>query len=197
MTRRCSVFQTGLFIIGSLVCTLPAATGKTAAKPKNEPPQDRIDILANVAMTGGPVVRLTMTQHYSRAYVYVEHASHQLTLLDVTDGQHPSVVAQLPASEAGSVLTAAGDAALISSESAADGPTTAPVKTKTMTIVNFADRNHPHTVRQFANVTCSALDEHRGLVFVANDEGLWILHRNPAEDPEVQERYAHDVVYSH
>ena len=53
-----------------------------------------------------------------------------------------------------------------------------------MSIISFADPAHPETVKQFANVTCTALDEHRGLIFVANDEGFWILHRNPAEDPE-------------
>ncbi len=140
-----------------------------------------------------------MTRHYSRSYLYLEHASHSLTLVDVTDARHPIVMANLdlPVNEAGTVLTAAGDAALISSE----GSTTsaAPEKTpeKTMTIVNFADRAHPQTVRQFVKVTCTALDDNRGLVFVANDEGLWILHRNPAEDPEVQERYAHEVLYNH
>jgi hypothetical protein len=135
-----------------------------------------------------------MTQHYSRSYLYLEHASHALTLIDVTDARHPSIVANLdlPASEAGSILTAAGDAALVSSDAAQ--PRTA---VKTMSIVSFADPTHPQTVKQFANVTCTALDDHRGLIFVANDEGFWILHRNPAEDPEVQERYAHEVLYNH
>ena len=195
MMRRQSTLQTGLFIVVALTgaLVLPAAGAKT--KHQNDVPQDRIDILSNVPIAGGPITRVTVTQHYSRSYLYVEHASHVLTLLDVTDGKHPSVVGnfELPATESGSVLTAAGDTALVSSDSTPP----AALKTKTMTIVNFADRAHPQTVRQCANVNCTALDDHRGLVFVANDEGLWILHRNPAEDPEVQERYAHDVLYNH
>jgi hypothetical protein len=168
-----------------------------AAKNKakaDSPPQDRIDILANVTVAGGPVTRVTMTQHYSRSYLYLEHASRALTLIDVTDARHPSVVSNLdlPASEAGSVLTAAGDTALISSDTTQPG-----TAAKTMSIVSFADPAHPQTVKQFANVTCTALDDHRGLIFVANDEGFWILHRNPAEDPEVEARYAHDVLYNH
>jgi hypothetical protein len=187
-------FPTGLiFIIASLAVSY-GAPPKTKAKPENAS-QDRIDILANVAVTGGPIIRVSMTQHYSRSYLYLEHASRGLTLIDVTDPRHPSIVTNLdlPASEAGSILTAAGDTALISSD--ATQPASSP--NRTMSIVSFSDPAHPQTVRQFTNVTCTALDDRRGLIFVANDEGFWILHRNPAEDPEVQERYAHEVLYNH
>jgi hypothetical protein len=188
------IFTTRIFIIFAAAATLGIASAKSKTKPPVAPP-DQIDILANVPVTGGPITRFTMTQHYSRSYLYLEHASHSLTLVDVTDARHPTVVANfdLPAAGSATVLTAAGDAALISSGS----PTPNSVTEKTMTIVSFADRTHPQTIRQFAKVTCTALDDNRGLVFVANDEGLWILHRNPAEDPEVQERYAREVLYNH
>jgi hypothetical protein len=192
MVQRLARFQTGLLIIIASVA-LPS-WGAAKGKPKAETaPQDHIDILATVTIAGGPVTRVTMTQHYSRSYLYLEHASRTLTLIDVTDARHPSIVTNLdlPANEAGSVLTAAGDTALLSSDTVQRG--SAP---KTMSIVSFADPAHPQTVKQFANVTCTALDDRRGLIFVANDEGLWILHRNPAEDPEVQERYAHQVLYN-
>jgi len=171
---------------------------KTKAKAAVTP-QDRIDVVANVPVTGGPVTRVTLTQHYSRSYLYLEHASRAVTLLDVTDPRHPSIVANLdlPASEAGSILTAAGDTALVSYDVAQPGQSGESPATKTMSIVSFADPAHPQTVKQFAKVTCTALDDRRGLIFVANAEGFWILHRNPAEDPEVQERYAHDVLYNH
>jgi hypothetical protein len=154
-------------------------------------PQDRIDVLANVPVTASPIVRVTTTQHYSRSYLYLEHASGELTLVDVTNPKQPSIVSNL--GQSGSILTAAGDAALVSSE-AAQTPVQA---SKTISIVSFADPAHPRTVKQFAHVTSTASDERRGLVFVANDEGLWILHRNPAEDPQVQADYAHEVWYNH
>jgi hypothetical protein len=193
--RRLARFQTGLILIIASAVGPSWAAAKSKAKSETTP-QDRIDILANVAITGGPVTRVTMTQHYSRSYLYVEHASRALTLIDVTDARHPSIVANLdlPASEAGSILTAAGDTALVSSDAA---PARNSPATRTMSIVSFADPAHPQTVKQFANVTCTAMDDRRGLIFVANDEGFWVLHRNPAEDPAVQEQYAHDVLYNH
>jgi hypothetical protein len=194
MLRRPASFPTGFLFIIAAVLTPSGAIAKSKAKPESVS-QDRIDILANVAVGDGPIARLTMTQHYSRSYLYLEHASRTLTLIDITDARHPSIVANvdLPPSAAGSIVTAAGDAALVSSDAAQP----APPRSRTMSIVSFADPAHPRTVKQFANVTCTALDDRRGLIFVANDEGLWILHRNPAEDPEVQERYAREVLYNH
>jgi hypothetical protein len=177
----------------SLLCMPPWCAGKDKGK-HDDVAQDRIDILANLAIEGGPVARFTVTRHYSRSYLYLEHTSHSLTLVDITDPNHPSLVSKLnlPANEAGPILAAAGDAALVSAAPvAADAP-----RTTTMSIVSFADHGNPRTLKQFNRVTCSALDNPRGLIFIANDDGLWILHRNPAEDPEVQERYAHDVLYN-
>ena len=190
------LLKTALLTIVTLTSTLPVASARDKAKPQGateKKNQDQIDILANLPVSGGPITRFTMTRHQSRSYLYVEHASHHLTLLDVTDAQHPTVLANLEAPASGAVLVAEGDAALISSDEAAAAP--AAIKPKTMSIVSFADPAHPQTVRQFEKVTCTAVDDPRGLVYVANDSGLWILHRNPAEDRELQERYAHQVVY--
>jgi hypothetical protein len=185
--------RTGILIIVAVASTLCTATGKT--KAKQPAPADQIDILANVPVPGGPVSRLTVARHSSHSYLYLEHVSHVLTLVDITDAQHPTVLANLdlPATGSGTMLVATGGVALISSEESAP----APVTEKTMSIVSFADRAHPQTIRQFNKVTCTALDERRDLVFVANDQGLWILHRNPGEDSEMQERYAHEVLYNH
>jgi hypothetical protein len=160
------------------------------ASDKKNKDQDHFDIVSHLPDSDGPATRFTVTRHVNRSYLYVEHASHALRLFDVTDATHPK---DLGLSASGTVFAAAGDAALISSDN--DGIATP--KEKSLTIVSFADPAHPQAIRQFNKVTCTAVDEARGLVFIANDEGLWILHRNPADDRELQERYAHDVLYNH
>jgi hypothetical protein len=40
-------------------------------------------------------------------------------------------------------------------------------------------------------------DERRGLIFLANPEGIWILHQSFAEDPEVEKEYARRILYDH
>jgi hypothetical protein len=40
-------------------------------------------------------------------------------------------------------------------------------------------------------------DDRRGLIFVANADGIWILQQHLALDPEVEKAYANYVLYSH
>ena len=40
-------------------------------------------------------------------------------------------------------------------------------------------------------------DERRGLIYVADGEGIWILHQSYAEDPEVEKEYTKHVLYDH
>jgi hypothetical protein len=49
--------------------------------------------------------------------------------------------------------------------------------------------------REFAGVTAVSRDDRRGLIFVANPEGIWILQQHLAEDPEVEKAYANYVIY--
>jgi hypothetical protein len=165
-----------------------AARSKKATPP---PPQDQIEILANVPVSGDPITRFTVTQHYNRDYLYAEHSSQKtLTLVDITDPRHPQLVADLDMASA-SLLTAAGDAALVSSNAPA---TTGPVQT--ISIMNFSDRAHPQTVRQFANVSTIKLDEKLGLILLADEKGVWILKRKLAEDPAEEERYAQYILHN-
>ena len=45
-------------------------------------------------------------------------------------------------------------------------------------------------MREFTGVTAITRDEHRGLVFLADGSGIWILQQKLAMDPEVEKAYA-------
>jgi hypothetical protein len=173
-----------------LCCTLAAFS--SFARSKSEPaPKDSFDVVAHLALTGGAVTSLVTTSHFSRNYLYTQClSSHIVTLFDVTDFATPKVLSQMSSSD--SLLAAAGDAILISADPSASAP-----NVKKISIVDFSDKSKPKIVREFAGVTSMTVDAHRGLVFLANAEGLWILHRNQPIDPEIQERYAHEVLYNH
>jgi len=40
-------------------------------------------------------------------------------------------------------------------------------------------------------------NEQHGLIFLANPEGIWILHQRFSEDPEVEKDYARHLLYDH
>jgi hypothetical protein len=188
---------TFLFLFAGLAAFAPEAHAKDK-KPKAPPagPKDEIEVVGHIAPTGGPVQHFFTTQHYSSYYLYAEHETGQnVTLIDVTNTNRPSVlgdVAYTANSGSASLSVVAGTAALVTSEPAAAGSAQAP---RTIRIMDFSDPQNPKVAREFSGVTAMSRDDRRGLIFVANTEGIWILRQRLAEDPEVEKAYANYVIY--
>jgi hypothetical protein len=179
------------------------AVGPAAAKDKRPkaPPagaQDAIQVVGHLPAAGGPVVRFLATQHYSSYYVYAERGNGEsVTLIDVTRPAQPSVVVDVayPAGGPGSLFAAAGTAALVT-----EGPPAVPPRPpapQTIRIMDFSDPLHPKVAREIAGVTAISRDDRRGLIFVANSDGIWILRETIALDPQAEKDYARYVVYDH
>lgn len=163
-------------------------------KPKL-PPQDSIEVVAHIALTTGPVLRLLTTEHYSSYYLYAEHgAGAPVTLIDTTQARHPAVLAEVayPTTGSDSLVVVSGTTAL-----AASGAASQPATPQTIRILDFSDPRNPKVAREFNGVTAINRDDRRGLIFLANPDGLWILHQSRADDPEVEKAYAHHVLYDH
>ena len=163
-------------------------TGKSQAAA-----QDEIVVASHVALPGGPVTRFVVTQHYRRTYLNAEHgADSSATLVDVTSLESPAVLAEMPlsGSASGSLVSVAGNAALVRSSgpSTSNVPSSAP---QTFRIMSFADPLHPAVKQEFAGVIAMDLDERRGLIFLANNQGLWILQQHYAMDPEAVKEWEH------
>lgn len=161
-------------------------------KPKADP-EDAIQVVGHIPVTGGPVKRFFTTQHYSNVYLYAEHETGgNVTLIDVSKASQPKLLAEVAYGDsAGQGLSlVAGTAAMVTSE--ASPPPAAP---QSIRIMDFSDPAHPKVAREFTGVTAMSRDDHRGLIFIANADGIWILQQHLAEDPEVEKAYAYQVVY--
>ena len=183
----------GLLVFSTAV---QAKDKKIKAAPKE--PKDAIEVVGHIPLTNGPVKRFLATQHYSSSYLYAEHDDGKgVTLIDVTKVRQPSVLADVayPSNgESGSLFAVAGTAVLVAEE---QGAVTQIATPQTIRIMDFSDPLHPKVAREFAGVTAISRDQGRGLIFLANPEGIWILHQTFAEDPEVEKAYANYVLYSH
>lgn len=118
----------------ALLAAAPFLAGKDIQTPSGN---DRIDVIAHIPLSGGPVVQLTPSVHWRRNYLYLGHGSESpVTILDVTDPTAPKAVGtlDLPMQEAnGNVSTVVGNAVLVASS-------TSPPAPETVTILNFAER---------------------------------------------------------
>ncbi len=174
----------------------PCASARNK-KPKAADPKDEIEVVGHIPLTGGPVKRFLATQHYSTYYLYAEHANGgNLTLIDVTKTDQPAVladVASAPNGASSNLTVVAGTAALVSSQPAASS--SAVQAPQTIRIMDFSDPQNPKVAREFTGVTAMSKDGGRGLIFVANADGIWILQQHLAQDPEVQKAYEDYVIY--
>jgi hypothetical protein len=184
-------------ILAGLTMLAPLVNAKDK-KPKAAAPKDEIEVVGHIPVTNGPVRQFLATQHYSSYYLYAERGPGQAaTLIDVTRISQPAVLAEVayaPDSGSGSLSVVAGTAALVSSEPATPAATQPP---QTIRIMDFSDPANPKVAREFTGVTAMSRDAGRGLIFVANADGIWILRQHFAEDPEVQKAYEDYVLYAH
>jgi len=182
-----------LLLAGLVLAPCASARNK---KPKAADPKDEIEVVGHIPLTGGPVKRFLATQHYSSYYLYAEHENGgNLTLIDITKTDQPAVladVASAPNGASSNLTVVAGTAALVSSEPAASTAAQAP---QTIRIMDFSDPQNPKVAREFTGVTAMSKDGGRGLIFVANADGIWILRQHLAQDPEMQKAYEDYVIY--
>lgn len=183
--------------LGTLVTAAMILTSGLCAKDKHPKPdpQDAIEVVGHIPLNNGPVQRFIATQHYSSYYLYAEHQDGKtVTLIDVTKAAHPAVLADVayPASEGSTSLSAvAGTAALVASEP----QTPTRPSPQTMRLMDFSDPQHPKITREFTGITAMNRDDRRGLIYLANADGIWILHQALAEDPEIERIYDYYVTY--
>jgi hypothetical protein len=51
--------------------------------------------------------------------------------------------------------------------------------------MDLSDLQHPIVAREFRGVTAIAGEGRRGLIFLANSDGIWLLQQSLALDPEI------------
>jgi len=187
---------TSMIFTALLVCGT-AAHAKDKAKAPPAAPKDEIAVVGHIPLFGGPVTGFQSTQHYSSYYLYAEHdAGKSVTLIDITKAARPLVLTDASYSTSGGsqgLLAVAGTAALVGSAPAA-APVTAAAP-QTLRIMDFSDPANPKVAREFTGVTAIGRNDARGLIFVANPEGIWILQQHLAEDPEMLKAYDDYIRY--
>jgi hypothetical protein len=179
-----------LLLLGAAVLVPLSAKDKKAKSA----PQDEIQVVGHIPLTGEPVTHFFSTQHYSDTYLYAEHQNGgEVTLIDVTRAARPKMLGEVRYAPAGShgLTLVAGTAALATSEPAAP----AGAVPQSIRIMDFSDPANPKVAREFTGVTAMGRDDRRGLIFVANADGIWILQQHLALDPQVEKAYAYYVVY--
>lgn len=173
----------------ALVASVPAMANNT--KPTEVPAK----VLAHLALREAPGSEMLLLPKGDKQYLYVQKASKQgFTVIDVSKPAIPSLVNKSGSSTdaaAGKLELAGPDVGLaeIPDRNSKGVIRSAENPTETVRILDLSDPAHPKVLQTFTGVTSTLQDPGRGLIYLANNEGLWILsHAKPGFTPAKKKR---------
>jgi hypothetical protein len=154
---------------------------------KDEPPKKPTDVPATVIAhlplpqtTGN---QMLLQKEEGKQYLYVQQASKQgFMVVDVSKPEKPNLLkrsAEPNAATAGNMEMVAPDVAIAESPEKKPGTlTSSNHPTQTVRILDLSDPRNPKTLHEFNGVTSLLPDGGHGLIYLTNNEGLWILRYN-------------------
>jgi hypothetical protein len=172
---------TALVLLASLATTAPGADGKHPAVKLSEQPAI---VVAHLDLSGIQTSQMDLQENGGKQYLYIGANSNEgLTIVDVTNPDQPNVIKSLAwpnkASTGGLQMVSGGLALAEGADSDSVAAELAP-STRTVKVLDLSDPTNPRTVLSFSRVTSTLEDEARDLVYITNDQGLWILRNNQA-----------------
>jgi hypothetical protein len=155
-----------------------AAAPSMFAKPKEKKSAvSNLGVIAHVQLDGGSATHMVLMEKNGKEYLYLGLASSSgVCVFDVTT---PAVPRKLERFVGAGGMQAAdfqlvGDTLAVSSRGgeAISSPDAAP---RSVTILNMTNPTNPQSIQTFTGVTSVVADNARGLIYLSNGEGLWIV----------------------
>ena len=174
-----SKLSKGLYRAAIAVAAVGIAAASTVqAKPNPNKGDDKAaNIVAHVQLSGGPVTRMLLVKKDGKEYLLVGlNSTEGVAVFDVSNPDRPRT---------------------IDTNSSASGAPSAEVKVvaDTLTLFGSSDAGtssaaNSKDMRSFSGVTASMKDKARGLIYVTNGDGLWIVKsKQRGEEEAIVDNY--------
>jgi hypothetical protein len=163
--------------VGSVLIAL--ASEPVAPKPTDVP----ATVIAHLALPQATGSQMLLQRENEKQYLYVQQAGKQgFMVVDVTKPEKPSLLkrtAESNESTAGNLQMVSPDVAIAEApEKTPATLTSSSHPTETVRVLDLSDPRNPKTLETFNKVTSILPDGGHGLIYLTNNEGLWILRYN-------------------
>jgi len=158
----------------------------SSATAKDEPPKPTdvpATVIAHLPLPQATGSQMLLQKENGRNYLYVQQAAKQgFMVVDVTKPDKPNLLkrtAESSQATAGNLQMVSPDVAI--AEAPEKKPTTLTSNnhpTETVRVLDLSDPKNPKTLQEFTGVTSLLPDGGHGLIYLTNNEGLWILRYN-------------------
>lgn len=162
-----------------------AAAPSIFAKPKaKKAVVSNLGVIAHLQLDGGTATRMLLVQKDGKQYLYVGLSSSSgVCIFDVTKPADPRKVEKFAgAGGAQADFQLVGDTLAVTSRAGEAAAISSNVPPRSVTILNMSDPANPRQIQTFADVTSVVADDARGLIYLSNGEGLWVVQaKQPAK----------------
>jgi hypothetical protein len=140
-------------------------------------------VIAHLPLPQATGNQMLLQRHDGKEYLYVQQASKQgFMIVDVTKPDRPNLLkrnVQSDQATAGNLEMVAPDVAIAQApEKTPSTLVSSNHPTETVRILDLSDPRNPKTLETFTKVTSLLPDGGHGLIYLTNNEGLWILRHN-------------------
>jgi hypothetical protein len=153
-----------------------AASDQPEPKPADVP----ATVIAHLPLPQATGSEMMLQKEHGKDYLYIQQASKPgYMVVDVSHPDAPSLLKREP----GSNQSTEGDLKMVTPTVAiAETPEKTPETltsnkhaTETVRVLDLSDPKDPKTLETFTKVTSTLADGRHGLLYVTNNDGLWVL----------------------
>ncbi len=175
-----SAFRGGLVIAVVIGLAVPAAAATKGPKP-GEP---AIAVVAHVPLPADSAGEIFAREGAkNHVFLYVVHDEGKIiSVVDVTNPSRATLVRRIDRDEpafSGRTVDIGANTLVVESGGAPERPA---VGLKTVRLLDLSDPSAPHVALEFKSVSTYIVDASRSLIYLVNNEGLWIIrHVEPMD----------------
>jgi len=166
-------------LVCSILITMASASDQPAPKPTDLP----ATVIAHLPLPQATGSQMLLQKENAKQYLYVQQATKQgFMIVDVTKPEKPSLLkrtAESNQSTTGNLQMVSPDVAIAEAPEKTPATLTSSNRpTETVRVLDLSDPRNPKTLETFNKVTGILPDGGHGLIYLTNNEGLWILRYN-------------------
>ncbi len=132
-------------------------------------------VIAHLALPGPSPSQMLLRRQHGKQYLYVDQGKQDISVVDVSNPRKPKLISRAAWPQQG----ASGQLQFIDSGLAiSENPQNQPALSapENVNILDLTNPAQPQVLAHFSGVTSVLPDNARNLVFLANANGLWIVH---------------------
>jgi hypothetical protein len=171
-----------LLSLFGILASLALSSEQPATKPTDVP----ATVIAHLPLPQATGNQMLLQKENAKQYLYVQQASKQgFMIVDVTKPEKPSLLkgsAQSDQATAGDLDMVSPNVAIAQAPEKTSSTLTSNSRpTETVRVLDLSDPRNPKTLETFTKVTSLLPDGTHGLIYLTNNNGLWILrYSHPA-----------------